>query len=477
MQYLVSEVQMMDKVKACLKKGNKWMKIEDFDTLRNRWTRKAGVTGWSTKRFDKFMAIQIDKGVFKVAKSCKLGSARERHYASDKGKEDSTCVESATMRGKVEEWITMRATEGMVTHTMCNTMKANLTPKGMQKTAVMAAIILVCFELNLEIESRTTHPGRKGKVTKTERSKLPRDYLHDCVEWAKEREWITQEDAQRVYESMKDLWHTIPKPTRGMQAEEEVGIDLGCGWGGASQGMKKELGRVIGMDAKMQTLRSGDLKAVDILDWFQHKRTYDGGLIKFIEDIGGIQINQLVAIWGSPSCEYETKANRTNKNKPWAKGPHCGMKRPSWEQAGLDTLREGVQEAQKRHKKVQYCMENPAETAIKEDKEWMKFFGEGIIVPGCPYGRKSSKKYHLWMSPATEEEFKKVMIQPKDPESLCEECKNGIRRHQQAQCKKKGDKRPGVSEEGFGSEAANNRVPWRLAKLITKCMKKAFRRG
>ena len=153
------------------------------------------------------------------------------------------------------------------------------------------------------------------------------------------------------------------------------------------------------------------------------------------------------------------------------------MKRPRWEQEGLDTLREGVQKAQKRNRKVQFCMENPAETALTKDKEWTKFFGKGIIVPGCPYGRKSSKKYHLWMSPATEKEFRKVMIHPTTEKSLCEECKKGEKLHQQAQCKKKGDTRPGVSEEGFGSEAANNRVPWRLAQLITKCMKKAFRHG
>ena len=96
-------------------------------------------------------------------------------------------------------------------------------------------------------------------------------------------------------------------------------------------------------------------------------------------------------------------------------------------------------------------MENPAETAITTDKKWMKFFGEGMTVPACPYGRKSSKKYHLWMSPATEKEFRKVMIMPTDAKSLCKECKEG-KQHLQAQCKKKGDPRPGVSEEGFGKE-------------------------
>ena len=67
MQYLVSEDQMMDKVQAYLKKGNKHMKTDDFNTLRNRWTRKAGVTGWNAKRFDKFMAVQVERGVIKLA--------------------------------------------------------------------------------------------------------------------------------------------------------------------------------------------------------------------------------------------------------------------------------------------------------------------------------------------------------------------------------------------------------------------------
>ena len=474
MQYLVSDEQMKVKVQAYLKKGHKHLKINDFDTLRNRWTRKAGVTGWNTKRFDTFMAELVDKGAIKLATGCKLGGERERAHTIHITRENPAIAERANMVRKVEKWITKRATEGVVTHTMCNMMKANLTPKGAQKKGVMAAIIMVCYDLNLNIESRTGAEGGQGKTTNT---KKHRNYLKDVLQWALDKGWIGEENRQRMYDTMNQITRWITQMNADDGMDEEVAIDLGCGWGGVTQGMRKEFGRVIGMDIKMQTIRRGQLKAVDILDSFQNKRDYKGGLIKFIEDIGGIKARRLAAIWGSPCCKKESKANRQNKNKPYAQGPHCGQKRPRWEQAGIDTLREGVQQAQKRNKKVQHCMENPAETALTTDKEWMKFFGKGMVVPACPYGRKSSKKYHLWMSPATEREFRKVMIHPTDKESLCKECKKGEKLHQQAQCKRTGDTRPGVSEAGFGNDAANNRVPWRLAQLISKCMKKAYRSG
>ena len=85
------------------------------------------------------------------------------------------------------------------------------------------------------------------------------------------------------------------------------------------------------------------------------------------------------------------------------------------------------------------------------------------------YGRKSGKAYRIWLSPEARKYFDPIL--PADPDSMCEECKAGIREHQQGYCPRKGSKQKRISEPGQINKAARQRVPKRLAQHLSKAMR------
>ena len=104
-------------------------------------------------------------------------------------------------------------------------------------------------------------------------------------------------------------------------------------------------------------------------------------------------------------------------------------------------------------------------------RDMQRELGQGIVVPACPYGRKSGKTYRLWMSEETQRHF--TPIAPAGKDSWCEDCKAG-RLHQQAQCPQKGDTRGRIKEKGHTGKSARLRMPPRLAKELAKAMQKGW---
>ena len=96
-----------------------------------------------------------------------------------------------------------------------------------------------------------------------------------------------------------------------------------------------------------------------------------------------------------------------------------------------------------------------------------------MIIPGRVYGRKSGKKYAVWMSPEAAALYKKTLIAPTDPQSQCSTCKQN-QVHEQAACPQKGDPRRSVREAGQTVKAAANRVPPAMAEHLAWCMLKAW---
>ena len=132
---------------------------------------------------------------------------------------------------------------------------------------------------------------------------------------------------------------------------------------------------------------------------------------------------------------------------------------------------QGVKKEKARDRHHQFCLENPAWSALRFDKKMKQFFGEGIVVQGCAYGvRQTGKEYRFWMSPEAELVFRMSLIPPDcKAMSMCEDCKAG-RVHQQVACPQKGDKRPRENVPGQLQKATRNRFPPLLAAVIGRAL-------
>ena len=118
----------------------------------------------------------------------------------------------------------------------------------------------------------------------------------------------------------------------------------------------------------------------------------------------------------------------------------------------------------------QFVLENPAWSALQFNGEMIKYFGEGVVVQGCAYGgRKAGKGYRFWMTPDTLEKFKLLQVLPDNFRSKCAECKAG-KKHLQAVCPQKGDKRPQEGVPGELKKVTKNRIPALLAAVIGRAL-------
>ena len=155
---------------------------------------------------------------------------------------------------------------------------------------------------------------------------------------------------------------------------------------------------------------------------------------------------------------------------------HAGKKRSKVAQDAMETMVAGAAEAWRANKNIQVCLENPWETALKHEKIITDTWGPGVKVEGCAYGAPTNKPYRLWMTPSTQREFGKVKILPADPQSLCECCKAvPPRKHDKCLVPEQGSKRKRTDTSGANGKASRNRVPWRLARQVGECMRRAYR--
>ena len=149
-------------------------------------------------------------------------------------------------------------------------------------------------------------------------------------------------------------------------------------------------------------------------------------------------------------------------------GPNLGAEVPEEEDKTIRGLIQGLQEARAEDPRVQYTWEN-TDGCLKKHEAMVEMMGESIKIMSCAYGRKSGKAYRIWLSPEARKYFDPIL--PADPDSMCEECKAGIREHQQGYCPRKGSKQKRISEPGQINKAARQRVPKRLAQHLSKAMR------
>ena len=184
-----------------------------------------------------------------------------------------------------------------------------------------------------------------------------------------------------------------------------------------------------------------------------------------------MELDELAAVWASVDCTEESVVRGMAKGTGQA-GVRAGRKRSKFATTSVKAVLDGLKEAKKAIPSLQYCLEQPRDSALKDLPRVKRQLGTGVVVPACPYGRKSGKEYRLWLSPETEAVFQPLTRT--EERSLCQACKAG-HLHEQAHAPKPGDKRKRIHEEGHTGAAARNRIPWRLSKQVGEDMLQAWK--
>ena len=287
------------------------------------------------------------------------------------------------------------------------------------------------------------------------------EWRREALAWAKDRGWVTPIETHEGPQS-------APKPQ-----QEAVAIEMGTGWEGATEGLRKVWDRVVTVDAERNKVRTkSTCKTVpDILASFQTLKQTKDSTIKWIRRKAGIRKGEVWAIWASPSCKPWSIANHLNDNKPGAKRKREeAMEEERF--GGLQAVLTLLVEAWEEDSTIQFVLENPGQSAIQHLPE-IQALGAGVVVQACSYGEvKSGKTYRIWMTKDTQAEFKPIL--PTDEESECEECKAG-RKHTQTKIPtpKEGRVQQRVSREGLTKAAVMNRLPPKLAEHLSRAMKTA----
>ena len=253
---------------------------------------------------------------------------------------------------------------------------------------------------------------------------------------------------------------------------EAAMVELGSGWEGATDGLKLVWDRVITVDKERHTI-SGKGFALrksnpDVLTTFQQAAKHPKGAALGVAQLGGVLQGNLGAIWVSPSCKLWSTLQNLNA----AQG--IAISEDAWMETleGVTAVLEAITAARDSDPTIQWCVEQPATGDMQHLQTVQEILGSGTVVSGCAYGeRKSGKQYRLWMSPATRSLLE--FIKPTDPESLCQQCKEGVP-HLQGYAPAAGSEQGRIKTPGLSGAAARNRVPPNLARHVGWAMRSAW---
>ena len=434
------------------KRSTKQVPLQHAKRVRE-WVIQS-VQGWNAASYDDWLARKVEAGEIKVAQ------AHPQH--SDIGKEEAELKAQgggkkhrASRQHSVRRWLARRGNPQQVTSAMVRTMEQDLSrPQGIVE--IHAALLLCAVAGEVTVEDMRQGDGGSA----------PPDIVGDAVAWMVQKQWISQEEAQQVEAAGRTVY------TQRAQ-QQTVLLELGSGWEGATQGLRQEWDRVVTMDRKAQQSR-GRQCIPDILGEFSDGLKHEQGLVTWAREKAQIKKEELGAVWASVDCTEESTSQGMQKGRKGMKprGVFAGARRSRKATNAIKAVYRGIAKARANNPRLQYAVENPAYSALREVKGFKKAFGKGIVVVGCAYGLESGKKFRLWLSPETEKHFKP--IHPASKKSRCKVCKSGGGRHKYAAIPKKGDTRPRIHKDGESVTAAANMIPTLMAVHVGRAMKRAW---
>ena len=263
-------------------------------------------------------------------------------------------------------------------------------------------------------------------------------------------------------------------------------LEFGSGWEGATEGLKREVPRVVTVDCCEHNL--GDKGTVH--PELRRRFEMEGDTIRQGMKQAKVQAKETAGVWISMHC----KQHSTGNGLPGGTGKFAGENLTKEEdeamQAMLSSLNRYVQKDPVNNK---YFMENVGYGSFRMDQRVKQWFGEGAfkgaregVVKGCAYGMKHSKPYRRaqrknhqaaitcippgrYYTNLTEDEWL-----PKNSKEHCIFCKTGSK-HPEAMIPGRNDTRPRPHLPGYTVDAARNRVAPTLAQAVGKGFMMAYK--
>ena len=450
----LTEAEMRQAIKGI---GGKQGRIND-KVLRVRRRSLANGKGWTQREVDALIAKMHEEELVRVPKTHLLGTL--------KGREEVTALaeggEKEVMLQRVRGWLRLN-TEPLedgrmdmragVMSTMVDNLRAPTTfaPKACV-TAVRAAIVILASRGEVRVQARVEGKGSAPNTT----------WVEDSTQWAVEQGWLTQQEGVSTgLQASQNI--------SGMQAFVPTLLELGTGYEGATEGLKRAWERVVTQDMVRQKItprRRGDPGRWAVLEHkeeFGKAAGHGRGMVQWIGGRTKVRPRELGAVWASPSCKPWSTLQALNEGAAAMYSEGVSGE----ELAELRAVIDGILQAREANSALQYTLEN---VPGLHESGHAKDLGAPVKIYTCAYGKLHKKAQMLWMSPETRRKFDKIK---RTPQKYCRYCRNG-QEHPQAHAPQKGSGRSRVKEEGVKNEAARNRVATMLARDVGKCMREAW---
>jgi hypothetical protein len=404
-------------------------------------------TGWDLARLDAWIAHLVSE---KQVSTPALATPQQRAAAGTRAHGTSAEQQQAKVERGVRKWVA-KNTRGHLSAAQMTLVKERLRGGCGSRKGVEMVVLTMEHHQDVTIEDRIQARGGHPRVA----------WRKEAVAWAREQGWVVPETLTLT-------------PQIAPIRSEEVAIEMGSGWEGATEGLRKMYDRVITVDRKINTITRGERYAVpDLKMEFSTLANHPKGAVLKAAEIAGVRKGDVGAVWASPQCTLWTPGQAMNTDTQ-AKTVALQQRQEVERGAGLHAVLAGIEKAREADPTLQYCIEQPEVSKVKQLPE-MAQWGAGVTVQACAYGeRRSAKRYRLWLSPEAHYEFQPIL--PTGPRSQCEECKAG-RPHTQAQIPSRKQRLAGTVQRvhipGKTVEAANNRVPPALAEHVAWAMRSA----
>jgi len=404
------------------------------------------------------MAEEVQAGNMKTASGHRTPYSPKVQLLAREGRANFALAKShphlAKVREKVRKW-TMKKTqlkEGkrhLTAPKVQQMMKSLASRRGISIPDVEAAIITMTAEDGLTVEwRRLGHQGehcRRKDIFKTAAA-----HLRTLGFSAKEAQRITQ------------------LGSRGITTAENActAIDLGEGWGGASEGMRRVM-RVVGVDKQSQN--RGTTHGYTEPDVIMNFTKGQGNLVTKVMKKAGILQEELTYVHGSPDCGPETIMQRMEKTQARGKGPHAGKRRAQKQIMAIREIVTGIKSVIIQRPSISYTIEQPAESALKHHRGLQTLPGKQVVIKMCCYGYQWKKPTRIWTNLGKH-------WQPRCQQSPgwlkncphCEACRTGTKHSMYIIRRGPEDTRKGAQLQGYNKTASKNRIPPDLAEEWAK---------